>query len=56
MPKTKRPVPAIAELERLIADESSAVEILPDGEVRVTEADKKAPEILTQRQDIGSNY
>ncbi len=56
MPKAKTPTPSIEELETLIADERSAVEILPDGDVRITEAEKKAPKILTRRQRLGSNY
>ena len=51
------PTPTIKELEKLMADEEgSAIEILPNGDVRITKGQKKSSEILTQRQDIGSNY
>ena len=52
MPKTP-----IEELEKLMVDEEgSTIEILPNGDVVVTEVEKKPVEILMRRQDMGSNY
>lgn len=52
-------MPTIEELEKLIADEEgSAIEILPNGEVRYTDRKKRdeKPELVTPRDDVGNNY
>ncbi len=49
--------PTINDLERLIADEESKpFEIMPNGEIRITDTPGKKPFVLSAGRPPGDNY